>query len=1289
MSVLTATQVPRPEDEALFERGMKLLWKSVLKDPNVQTYGKRGQRQHGIDIFGNRNCQPTSFVGIQCKVRTKGKLDEKDVRDDFAAALKKFKNLTEYFVCTTADDDTVLQDLANELTKEHAKGRKIVVRVWGWQTLEQTILEYPDVKLAFDPTYGLFGQKQAEELEKQSVMLARIDEHTSQIAASFSATVAKPSINVVANDTATESVNMLEKVLDDEVNHYRDMLNLGKAKTAKASLEAMLGRVKDTASGKIIFRIKANIGVALLHIGEDRKAGEALIDAYNFAKEEPKAKANYALGLLLTDRQKEALEFAATELRADPTNEFLPVYLLQAAARIADETDPFDTLPDKVKEKSDVLIAHADYYRARDSTEWWEIARRAYDAKPDNGIAAQYFAESELEQLGRKQELWRGSELPAGDLTRINDAIKILKDRWSFVKSSETPHRNDGLAAVCNLVSALTLLERYVEAIAIGKEAIEVAPNDQSLLMRIAVAAIEGGDKALAASAVKNLKEDGPGLLLKIQLLAQTGSWEELNNLNETADLSSLPEHETSVASIILKTAKFRAKLAKIDVDELVKFEKMVAGDPRALALLTELAAINGFSEAAERTISQAEALITESSHRASRYMVAMRSANLRRWPSVIKLLDGFVSTKIDSQELRLLIDAFTNERPPRRRAVPFFNSLTRELKADAKISAAFGIVQAQRGNLAEAETWLRKSLSVDPTNLPVLINLFKIFHRQQYENRIELMREELAHLDLSKVHGTPTQKMALAHAMVDAEDARAMHFAYDCLRKNPNNPDVIVGYFSLIFSNESKKLIPESSVVEDRRWVRLRNQHGEILSVTIEGERNNPAEGYFPVTHPLISAALGKKAGDRFTIERRIGESDDWEVLEVKHVYLHALHAHLNQFNTRFPDAKGLYSIKTTPNDIQPMLDEVRRFAEANQNLAELYTEKKLPLAFVAGLADRDSISFADFLRSNKNEIVVCVGSKQERDDAVLLIETHETLVLDLYTAWVCATVGALEQLSKKFKLLLPRSTIDEIVAIQAENESFKGQPTMTVGWHDGEYIRVETTVEQQQAQSQIISERRALIEKYCEIAPSDIPDQRTPFEQKILESFGERVLDPVYLAAERKALILSEDMFYRAFAGTIAGVPGVWLQAALMVLQKEKSFSNADYARCVVGLGLFRHGYLSLNSIILFEVLANDKTPGFKEFVSAARYIGGKTADAESHLSVVQGFISLAWQKEKFSIRSQFAIGMLMENMIMGRNDWKIILNRLAQVNEGPFHSYFVRWVKGHFLWKIWQED
>src|SRR5688572_17813832 len=102
MSVLAATQVPRPEDEALFERGMKLLWKNVLNDPNVQTYGKRGQRQDGIDLFGNRDCDANSFVGIQCKVRTKGKLDAKDVREDFAAALKKFENLTEYFVCTTA-----------------------------------------------------------------------------------------------------------------------------------------------------------------------------------------------------------------------------------------------------------------------------------------------------------------------------------------------------------------------------------------------------------------------------------------------------------------------------------------------------------------------------------------------------------------------------------------------------------------------------------------------------------------------------------------------------------------------------------------------------------------------------------------------------------------------------------------------------------------------------------------------------------------------------------------------------------------------------------------------------------------------------------------------------------------------------------------------------------------------------------------------------------------------------------------------------------------------------------
>ena len=49
MSLLAATQIPKPADEQAFERASVVLWRGLLNDPNIQRNGRRGQRQNGVD----------------------------------------------------------------------------------------------------------------------------------------------------------------------------------------------------------------------------------------------------------------------------------------------------------------------------------------------------------------------------------------------------------------------------------------------------------------------------------------------------------------------------------------------------------------------------------------------------------------------------------------------------------------------------------------------------------------------------------------------------------------------------------------------------------------------------------------------------------------------------------------------------------------------------------------------------------------------------------------------------------------------------------------------------------------------------------------------------------------------------------------------------------------------------------------------------------------------------------------------------------------------------------------
>ena len=79
--------------------------------------------------------------------------------------------------------------------------------------------------------------------------------------------------------------------------------------------------------------------------GEDERAVALLGEAYEHAPSEPKAVANKAFALLLQGCWERVLAFGAERLQADPTNDGLAGYLVQAARfdPLIDEPRPWRT----------------------------------------------------------------------------------------------------------------------------------------------------------------------------------------------------------------------------------------------------------------------------------------------------------------------------------------------------------------------------------------------------------------------------------------------------------------------------------------------------------------------------------------------------------------------------------------------------------------------------------------------------------------------------------------------------------------------------------------------------------------------------------------------------------------------------------------------------------------------------------------------------------------------------------------------------------------------------------
>ncbi len=113
------------------------------------------------------------------------------------------------------------------------------------------------------------------------------------------------------------------------------------------------------------------------------------------------------------------------------------------------------------------------------------------------------------------------------------------------------------------------------------------------------------------------------------------------------------------------------------------------------------------------------------------------------------------------------------------------------------------------------------------------------------------------------------------------------------------------------------------------------------------------------------------------------------------------------------------------------PILELVKKRAEASRENAELYISKSFPLSFVARLVGGNAAGFAQYVKSLGVDIVSCIGTQEERDAAVKLAIRHREngVVLDEYTLWVAAEANILQILRLWFgQVLVPQSVIDAV---------------------------------------------------------------------------------------------------------------------------------------------------------------------------------------------------------------------------------------------------------------------
>lgn len=398
---MTATklELPPPTDFAVFETWCSWILPHHLGVKKLQGWGTAGDKQFGIDLFGERDDLQRTRVGVQCKLRRNG-LTVKELKSAIAEA-EGFPELRLLCIATSARRNSKLQNELLQINTGRRESGKLEVMLHAWDDFLRDFLERPDLKRKCYPDL--------------------VSDH-------------EPSILQLGDRVASylpilAGTNGDEHPIDRTITQaFKDHIDTGRPEKAIAIYEQIQTNHWNSLTPHQRYRLMANWGHALLK--QDDYAGAA--KKYHAAAEQEEgdnSKILRARAYWLQDNRIEAHAVAQALCNARPDFADAHWVRLHCLSGNPSFDDVLAGVPESVKADPQVAIALSWLAKSQDLGELaihW--ARQAVAAKPDWDEALHHLASLLLESQ-REEVDWTSEPEPqfaVANPSAVREALALL-----------------------------------------------------------------------------------------------------------------------------------------------------------------------------------------------------------------------------------------------------------------------------------------------------------------------------------------------------------------------------------------------------------------------------------------------------------------------------------------------------------------------------------------------------------------------------------------------------------------------------------------------------------------------------------------------------------------------------------------------------------------------------------------------------------------------------------------------------------------------------------------------
>ena len=380
--------------------------------------------------------------------------------------------------------------------------------------------------------------------------------------------------------------------------------------------------------------------------------------------------------------------------------------------------------------------------------------------------------------------------------------------------------------------------------------------------------------------------------------------------------------------------------------------------------------------------------------------------------------------------------------------------------------------------------------------------------------------------------HLSMVESFGIAGILVNAGEVdKALSIAFDIRTRFFDNSAAHLKYTQVCIAAEKEEndLFPD--IVRSDCAVIFKTETEEEKTFIIT-EKNAKGENVIKPHSPFALQSIGKKKGQKITIEKGYGFSTAITITAILELYTHAFQESMRFFETRFAGEQNVGVFHADPGQPGDQLEQFIRESTQERNdvdkqIYQLYNQRKVTIGVVARLFKRNAvIQWFNLLSSS--EVFIYSFSKDEYPAAHEAIQGNKPVVLDLTSLlsmfFISKDTNYFTFLTNK--CLVSQSTIDELKECSEELERGSKDGIFTVRYEEGQMVGNNISAE-------TIQRHREILEKviaWCKanasiITPSKLLEVRREERERMSDILGTCFYDCLLLAEEHNAVVISDD--------------------------------------------------------------------------------------------------------------------------------------------------------------------